>query len=127
MGDTDSHVAPGAAENEIGEPFVVNVTVWVWGGLGGAVKVSVAGFNDNVEGAAVTFSVTETTEGAAAPVTVIVTADTYCPTGRLVGFTLTLRVAGRFPLSRLTVSQKSVAGVDVVNDGVPELARSDTF
>lgn len=53
--------------------------------------------------------------------------DTYCPTGRLVGFTLTLMVAGRFPLSRLTASQKSVAGVYVANDGAPELARSDTF
>lgn len=89
--------------------------------------MSVAGFTDNVEGAAVTFSVTGNIKGCAAPVTVTVMEDTYWPTGRLVGFTLTLRVAGRLPLSRLTVNQKSVAGVDVVNDGVPALARTDIF
>jgi len=126
VGETISHVAPAVAENEIGAPFVDRVTVWAADGLGGAVNVSVAGFNDSVEGASVTFNVTATTEGAAAPVTVIVMADTYCPTGRLFGFTLTLSVAGSVPLSRFTFNQKSVPGVEVVKSGLPALARIET-
>jgi hypothetical protein len=111
----------------MGAPSVDSVTVWAADGLGGTLKVRVAGFNDKVEGGEVTFSVTGITDGAAAPVTVIVIEEVYCPTGMLVGLTLTLRLAGRLPLSMLTVSQKSVAGVAVVNDGVPELARIETF
>ena len=111
----------------MGAPSVDNVTVWAVAGLGGVVNVSVAGFKDKVEGGEVTLSVTGITDGAPAPVTVIVIEDTYCPTGRLVGLTLTLRVAGMLPLSKLTESQKSVGGVTVVKDGVPALARIDTF
>lgn len=127
LGETVNHVAPGVAVNEIGAPFVDSVTVWDGAGFGGAVKVRVAGFSDKVEGAAVTFKVTGTTTGAAAPVTVIVIEDTYCATGRLLGFTVTLSDAGRLPPFRFTFSQKSVPGVDVVNAGVPALARIETF
>lgn len=56
--------------------MVVSVTVCAVEGLGGAVKVRVAGFKLNVEGAAVTFSVTTATTGAAIPLTVIDTDET---------------------------------------------------
>lgn len=122
VGDTVIQVAPEVAENEIGELLVVNVTVCGADGSGGAMKLSVAGVKLKVEGAAVTFSVTGIASGAAAPTTVSVTDDTYVPTARLSGLTVTLRVAGKVPLSRLTDNQKSVGGVAVVNPGLPTLA-----
>ena len=125
VGVTLSHVAPAVAVNEMGEPLVDNVMVCAAAGFGGALNVRVAGFSDNVEGAAVTFRVTGIATGAAAPVTVSVMAETYCATERLVGFTVTTRVAGRLPELRFTWSQKSVAGVVTVKAGVPELPRTE--
>jgi hypothetical protein len=44
----------------------------------------------------------------------------------LVGFTLALSEAGKIPLSMLTVNQKSVGGIAVLNVGFPELALTET-
>ncbi len=127
VGETVSQGAPEVAVKEIGELSVDNVTVCGAEGSGGAVKLSVAGFKDNVEGAEVTFNVTITTAGELTPMTVMVTDDIYTPTARLSGLTLTAMVAGNTPLSVFTVSQKSVAGAAVVNVGLPALAFTDTF
>ena len=85
--------------------MVDNVTVCAADGLGGAVKTKLVGLRVKVEGGEVTSSPTVTTAGDATPATVMVTADEYVPTGRLVGFTSTLMEAGKVPLSKLTVSQ----------------------
>jgi hypothetical protein len=84
------------------------------------------GLSVSVEGGDVTSSPTVTTAGDAAPATVMVTADMYVPTARLVGFTSTAIEAGKVPLSILTVSQKSVGGVDVVKVGLPALGFTAT-
>ena len=120
-GETISHAAPAVAVNEIGAPLVVRVTVCTGAGFGGAVKLRLVALKLRVDGAAVTCSVTFTTAGAATPATVMVTEDKYAPTARLVGFTITLMVAGRVPALVFTVSQKSAGGVDVVNVGLPVL------
>ena len=127
FGEIVNHVAPAVAVKEMGDPLVDSVMVCAADGLGGAANVSVAGFNVSVEGPAVTFNVTAITTGAVAPVTVTVTDEVYCATGRLVGFTLTISDAGRLPLFKLTFSQKSVPGVTAVKEGVPALARIETF
>lgn len=81
------------------------VTVCAVDGLGGAVKIRLLGLNVSVEGGEVISRFTVTTAGDGTPETVIVTADVYVPTARLVGFTSTLMDAGSVPLSILTVSQ----------------------
>ena len=75
-----------------------------------------------------TFSVTVITTGKQVPVIVTSTSALYCPTGRLVGFTPTLKVAGRLPPSGLAVSQNMllvnrsavgrIAGTGLEGDGL---------
>lgn len=105
VGETVAHVAPEVAVNEIGAPFVVSVTVCAADGSGGAVKLNVDGLSVSVDGGEVTSRVTATITGASTPVTVIVIEEEYVPTASPVGFTLTLILAGKFPLVRLVASQ----------------------
>jgi hypothetical protein len=89
----------------MGESLVDSVTVCATDGLGGAVKIKLLALRVKVDGGEVISSPTVTTAGEATPATVIVTADVYVPTARLVGFTSTLMEAGKVPLSKLTMSQ----------------------
>jgi len=61
--------------NEIGEPFVDNVTVCATEGVGGAVNRRVPGLMVNVDGGEVISSVTVTTAGEPTPATVMVTEE----------------------------------------------------
>ncbi len=81
-----------------------------------------------MEGGSVTFRVTGMLSGLATPLTVTLTDERYIPTGRLVGFTRTLKLPGSVPLLGLTVSQRSVDGeIAVVYPGFPELAFTETL
>jgi hypothetical protein len=95
-------------------------------GFGGAVKFSVVALNTKSDGAGVTTIVTGTVTGVATPVTVTVMVEVYVLAVSVVGFTFTLRLAGNLPLEGVTVSHRSVAGVDTVKFGAPELAFTET-
>lgn len=114
-------MAPAVAVNEIGAPSVIKAIVCA-AGLGGAVNVREVAESDSVDGGAVIFSVTPITAGDPTPNTVSVTDAMYWPSGRLVGFTITLTDPGNVPLFGLAVSQYAVAGaIAVMNDGLPAL------
>jgi hypothetical protein len=66
------------------------------------------GFNVNVAGGEVTTSVTLITAVIAPTVTVMVAG--YEETGRVYGFTRTVKLAGNVPTSGLTVSHVAVTG-----------------
>jgi hypothetical protein len=108
----------------MGAPSVERVMVWTEVANGVIFRVMVEELKPSVGNGGEITSVTGiVTTGS--PVTVIVTVDVYVDAGRLVGFTRTLRVAGRLPLLGSTVIHASVPGVVAVKAGVPELAFTE--
>ena len=104
-----------AAVKDTGPPLAISFSVCDAGGLGGAVKLSVVALTDNVGSGAVTDKVTGIKTGDANPVAATLTEALKVPTGRPVGLTRTVSVAGSLPESGLTVSHSAFEGVtDVV-------------
>ncbi|HLG98747.1 MAG TPA: hypothetical protein VKX49_20720 [Bryobacteraceae bacterium] len=62
------------------------------------------------DGAAVTFRLTVMFTGFVTPLTVTAIVALYAPTCIVVGFTRTLKLAGKFPLAGVTVSQRAFVG-----------------
>ena len=127
---TASHADPDVAVYEIGAPFVDSVMVWLSVALG-YVKASAAGLTDSDEGAAVTFRFTVMLTGFATPATVTTMVALYAPTCMVVGFTRTLRLAGRFPPGGETINQSAFVGglmgvMATLYVGLPALAFTET-
>ncbi len=95
--------------NEIGPPFVESLITCATGWIGGETNESVVALKLNTGNGEVMIIVTGIEAVAVVVVTVTVAVDV--PTGSPFGLARTLRLAGIFPLSGLTVSQRELVPV----------------
>ncbi len=113
LGVTVNHAAPwAAAVKEIGPPVVTKVRVWAAGGFGGVTKSKLVALMLSVGKGAVTVRLMGTRMVAK------VFAATwrfavYVPTGSPLGFTRTVRAAGRLPASGVAESHRALLGLTV--------------